>query len=197
MKTAPTLPGLHAPLRDAVHQILLHANSYEWSLQGLGMLRLYLSREVRLHVWDSRYVAPDASVIHTHPWNFTSYIVSGEVRQFRYDEYDGPSASAFKRLLIQCGPDGCAKGEPEPVTLARRDLETYRAGTSYQQFANEIHESLPVSGTVTIVERTFIGDTEHAFVFFDGETWGEATPRDATPEEVEAIVGLALKRWGR
>jgi hypothetical protein len=187
---------LNNGLRDAVHQILKNASAFEWSLQGLGMLRLYLSREVRLHVWDNRYVAGDVSVIHTHPWNFESYVVSGEVRQFRYLE-DPQGTHKYKRQLIQCGPDGCAVGEPEPVRMYRSVLEIYAAGASYGQAAEEIHESLPTSGTVTVIERTFTADTEHAYVYFQGDAWGEATPRPATAEEVAAITGLALQRWGR
>lgn len=198
---------LNNALRASVHQILKNAAAFfsprneatgnGWSLQGLGMLRLYLSREVRLHVWDSRFVAGDVSVIHTHPWNFESYVVSGEVRQFRYFEDEKVGGLPMNRQKIQCGPTGCAMGDPEEVKLYRSTLETYVAGTSYSQLAAEIHESLPVPGTVTIVERKFLEDTEHAFVYYRGEKWGEATPRPATPEEVDAIVGLALQRWGR
>lgn len=193
MKAASTLLG--NGLRDAVHQILQHATAFDWSLQGLGMLRMYLSREVRLHVWDGRFAVPDASIIHTHPWDFESRVISGEVRQFRYSENNG--VHTHKRQAILCGPSGCADGEPVLVSLGREPLETYGTGTSYTQFAAEIHESLPTPGTVTVVERTFHEDTEHAFVYYQGETWVEATPRPATLDEVTAITSLALRRWGR
>ena len=74
-------------------------------------------------------------------------------------------------------------------------MESYPVGSSYAQSANEIHESFPTPGTVTVVERTFLPDSEHAYVYFTGEKWGEATPRPATPEEVGAITGHALRRW--
>lgn len=201
MKEPSQIPTiLSNGLKVSIHQILQSAERIEgWSLQGLGMLRLYLSREIRLHVWDGRHAASDADTIHTHPWNFVSYVVSGEVRQFRYQEWRTPTDAtrAFKKQVIRCGPGGCAVGEPELVHLYRNDLEVYRACQSYQQTANEIHESFPVPGTVTVIERAFNGDTEHANVYFDGETWGSAEPRPATSEEVASIVGLALRRWGR
>lgn len=194
------MSGLDAKLVASIRQILERADSYSWSLQGLGMLRLYLSREVRLHVWDSRFVAPGASVIHTHPWQFESFVVSGEVRQFRYTEAaslrEGRNGVPYRRQRILCGPEGCAEGLPEEVVLLRGGLETYQAGALYSQEAAEIHESLPIPGTVTVVERTFLDDADHAFVYFQGEEWVSALPRPALPEEVQAIVGLALRRWG-
>jgi hypothetical protein len=54
----------------------------------------------------------------------------------------------------------------------------------------------PNPGTVTIVERRFKADTEHAFVFYPrNEKWVSAEPRPATPEEVITITQIALRRW--
>lgn len=181
-------------LRATVRHILDRAASFQWSLQGLGMLRLYLSPEYRLHIWDSRYCTADGSTIHTHPWSFDSLVISGQIRQQRFTE-DSVGLRTFRRQLIQCGPGGCAVGDPEIVNLITHPEERYGAGEAYHQEANEIHESTPLNGTVTIVRRKFLLDTEHAYVYFTGDKWTSAEPRPATEVEVSAIVGLALERW--
>ncbi len=58
--------------------------AFEWSLQGFGMLRLYLSKEVRLHVWDDRYAVKNVTTIHTHPWHFRSTVLFGELTDVLY-----------------------------------------------------------------------------------------------------------------
>lgn len=67
-----------------VKAILEKARAYKWSIQGFGMLRLYLSAEVRLHVWDSRFRVPGVTDIHDHSWDFESEVAAGEVLQRRY-----------------------------------------------------------------------------------------------------------------
>lgn len=50
-----------------VKTILSNPENFKWSIQGLGMLRVYLSDEVRLHIWDSRFKVPGVSPLHNHP----------------------------------------------------------------------------------------------------------------------------------
>lgn len=188
----------HALLRASVRTILESAAGRPWSAQGLGMLRLYLTPEIRLHVWDSRLKVPDVSTIHDHPWDFRSYVVAGVVRQYRFAGVFEPGSRGrelHRRQAIRCGPGGCAIGEPVVAELFRNWGETYRAGTWYEQLAEEVHESLPEDGTVTLVERHFRSDTEHASVYFQGAGWVSAEPRPATLDEVAATVALALARW--
>lgn len=80
-----TLDPFTKPL---VKAILTNANSYSWSIQGLGMLRLYLAKDRRLHVWTDLRVE-NVSDTHTHPWHFDSQIVAGVMRNQRFIE-DGP-----------------------------------------------------------------------------------------------------------
>lgn len=182
-----------------VRHLLEHPDSIEWTLQGFGMLRCYLEPEVRLHVWDDRYKAPGVSELHTHPWNFHSLVVAGEVHNHRFVESDGSregthQAIPRKRQTIRCGEGGGLVGDPVDVILSEEPTETYCEGEGYTQLAEEIHRSVPANGTVTIIEREFKPDTEHAYVYFQGE-WGTAEPRLATPEEIEAILGNALETW--
>lgn len=180
--------------KQLVKSILVHASAYAWSLQGLGMLRLYLSTEDRLHVWDTRHAIPNVSAIHDHPWGFESHVVAGRIRNYRYiREAEGDE---YKSAILQCGPGGCVKSQPKIVRLRRAEMEEWLPGEAYWQKHDEIHESQPERGTVTIVRRTFREDTEHATVFWPAkEEWVSAEPRPATPEEVAAITGFALRTW--
>jgi hypothetical protein len=177
-----------------VKKLLESALSYQWSLQGLGMLRLYLSDEVRLHVWDCNFAFPKASTMHTHPWHFKSLIVAGELKNMRWVEHE--EGDLFNFATIKCGEGGCIVSKAERVRLAGGPMEYYREGDMYTQEAGEIHESFPTRGTVTLVTRIFTADRDHAQVFWEpGHMWGTAEPRAATPAEVEEITRYALQRW--
>ncbi len=187
-------------VRATVKHILENAPAFKWSLQGLGMLRCYLSTETRLHVWSSEHGIPNASRIHDHPWNFISYVVAGRIQQHRYEVITQPGGvidcQPFMFSVLQCGPGGCIKTPPAGIYLRERPNESYGEGESYEQEAEEIHNSLPLDGTVTLVTRTFKADTEHARVFWPyGTEWVSAEPRTATIEEVKDITANALRRW--
>lgn len=179
--------------RLLVKAILTSPFDLKWSVQGLGMLRTYLSPEVRLHIWDDSLRVPGVSPIHDHPWHLDSLIVSGTLRQYRYvvspfgDEELTMSA-------IQCGENACTKTEPVLVKVHQTPLETYTPGQTYRQTKDEIHESLADTGTVTLVTRTFEGDRETARVFWRGDGgWVDAAPRPATLVEVRRVTQKALE----
>lgn len=181
-----------------VQNVLEHRHAYDWTLQGFGMLRTYLDKDhrVRLHVWDDRYVVPGVSEMHTHPWNFESYIVAGVVHQRRFLRVPEGTGMLFDEYALRCGAGGGLCGDPTPVRLRDVTPEMYIEGDVYRQQADEIHVSSPERGTVTLVDRSFMEDTEHASVFTrPGEPWGSAEPRPATGLEVMAITRYALHRW--
>jgi hypothetical protein len=184
----------------AIKQVLETAAAHPWSLQGMGMFRLYLSKEVRLHVWDMRFTVEKVSTLHTHPWGFKSHVLSGVMvdRHFKKRDpatQDLDSPNYYEQRIV-CGPGGGVAGDKEPVHLTLMASCVYTAGDEYTHVASDVHESVPKSGTVTLLERTFEADTEHAFVYFrmDRE-WVSAEPRDATPDEVAAMARMALDRW--
>jgi hypothetical protein len=189
--------------KPLVKKILENPSGFDWTLQGLGMLRTYIgSNDLRLHVWDSRFAFPDVSTMHTHPWNFHSLIVAGEVRQVRFvnPEVIGgtPPSKVFKQQEILCGVGGGpVEGQgPKIVHFSSLSEEVYREGDVYSQLAHEIHSSYPVDGTVTIIEREMLDDTEHAFVYWDvDKEWVTAEPRPATTQEIAVICQNALKSW--
>lgn len=201
-------PFHHTMISLLVQKILEQPQSYSWSLQGLGMLRLYLSTEIRLHIWDSRYAIPNVSTIHNHPWDFKSYIVKGTVEQNRFTEretaWTGPDREdslsfprPYMRSTLKCGAGNCERSEPVQVWLERRALERYTEGMAYTQTADEIHDSIPEDGTITLVTRKFTReDVDHAQVYWpSGEEWVSAEPRPATFDEVNDICASALNRW--
>lgn len=182
--------------------ILGNATSYRWSLQGLGMFRLYLSQELRMHVWDPDFAFPGASPMHTHPWDFTSYIVAGGIVNERYSQYnmDCKYGELYNKALLKCGEGGCMMDEKELVKLYCHQKTEHYEGQWYGQSAEEIHWSKPQRGTVTLVYREFRPDLDrdHAYVFWpDGQEWGTAEPRAATHDEVQRMSMAALGCWFR
>lgn len=184
--------------RLLVKSILLRAVAFDgWSLQGFGMFRLYLSKAVRLHVWDDRFMVPNVTTIHSHPWHFRSTVISGAITDRLYEviafgEKSNPTHHCQK---IVCGPGGGATGDMSAVQLRLLQEVTLKEGQSYGLTADAFHESVPEPGTVTIIERQFREDTEHAYVCFPhGQQWVSAEPRPATMREVEAMAERALAR---
>lgn len=196
---------MHEKVKLLIGDILKHPSdqSRKWSVQGLGMMRFYLSDSVRLHIWDSSLKVPGASALHTHPWDLDSVVVAGRYKQHRYTEtpadstvWDDHVKQQFKAVTIQCGEGACVMSEPEEVTLVEGMLETYLEGMGYHQDSNEIHWSIPEDGTVTLVTRTFKADRDHARVLWRGKgPWVDAKPRPATPLEIVNVTARALETW--
>jgi hypothetical protein len=169
-------------------------DSHGWEVQGLGMLRLRITKEVRLHVWHNGLVYSNSpSVIHNHPWDFESTIVVGSLRNVRYNEVKGLEPNHHVGMIV-CGPGGgIVPRTIEPAHLEISQVDEYKAGDRYVQHSNEFHNTVFQNGTVTIIERHFKEDTEHARVGFklDG-TWESAEPRKATEEEIQLGCRAAL-----
>ena len=183
-------------IKIMVKAILDQATNLSWSVQGLGMLRLYLSNEYRLHVWDDRLKVPNVSEIHDHPWDLESLVVAGVVRNRRLTPQHDEHGAMMKQTL-RCGEGGGLVGTPSVCALISTDfVEVYTSGDRYVQRAEEVHQSEPDRGAVTLIHRTFREDTEHAHVFWPrGENWISAEPRPATREEVEMVTRDSLRRW--
>lgn len=186
-------------LKATVQAILERPLVWEWTAQGLGMLRLYLPgpENLRLHVWDTRLAIPNVSTIHTHPWDFESYVVAGTVRNTRWTEDEG---EPYHKQSIRCGQGGCVMGTPETVQLHPHPVERWDAGQTYRETADELHSSAPLDGTVTIIRRSVPTgrSADEAFVYWpDGGEWVSAEPRPATEDEILAVTAHSLNRWFR
>ena len=106
-------------MRAMVHTILADAQMHRWTIQGFGMLRMYIPapnnpKRFRLNLWNSALAVPGVSIMHDHPWDFDSWVINGNFRNVRYveDHYNGDD---FKFMTIKCGEDGCAMSEPSKV----------------------------------------------------------------------------------
>lgn len=186
-----------------IKKILENATAYDWELKGLGMMRTYLSEDTKIHVWDSRYKIDNVSLTHEHPWSFESEIIAGRLRQYRLtsvpmlaNALDEPEANPYMRSVVQCGPGGCLQSAPELVHLVRHDVEVYEEGQKYQQATDEIHQSYPEDGTVTVVRRIEYKEPRAAPVYWPaGEKWISSEPVMATPAKIRDIAGRSLELW--
>lgn len=189
MNSQPEIPII----KSLVKKILEHPFDYDWSLQGLGMLRLYIDSERRLHVWDDRYAVENVSQMHTHPWNFRSIVVAGCVRNLKFVESE--AGEIYNRQKIFCGVGGGLVGEADTVRLFMVEPEIRTERQSYVEDAHEIHVSSPLRGTVTIIRREYLDDADHAYVYWKEGNWVSAEPRPATKEEIEDITQTSLMTW--
>lgn len=185
--------------RAAIKTILLHPMNHRWTVQGFGFIRTYLpfgenGKRFRLNVWDSKLTVPNVSIVHDHPWHFTSWIINGDFRNVRYVE--DPEGDAYECMTIVTGEVGGPVGLSALTTLRALPEEFYTTGDIYRQDAKEIHKSVPADGTVTINDRERVGDGEHARVFWPALTeWGDAIPREATEAEIAETTYRALEKW--
>ncbi len=180
---------------ENIRQILRMGPSFDWSVQGFGMFRCYLTDGHRLHVWDDRFKVPGVSDIHDHPWDLSSEIISGHMQNviFRADD----RGVGYYCQLITPGDRGGPLGMPMPVSLEVTSSCGYGPGGGYGQRADEIHRSEPTPGTVTLATRTNRRPRDVAHSYYpEGGEWVDAKPRPAPPHEVRQACELALLRWG-
>lgn len=196
----------HNFIKPLIEQFLRDPDTIDrnWTVQGFGMLRTYFGpnndrKRFRLNLWDDRLAVPNVSTIHDHPWHFESMIVAGVFVNRRFtmlppSEYGCPTHTY---TTIKTGEGGgIVKSEFQTAGLRSGPVELYEDGAIYSQLADEIHESVPARGTITLNERTRVGDGEHARVFWPiGTDWVDAEPREATIKEVVNGIMYSLKRW--
>lgn len=184
-----------------VRAMMENPYEFEWTIQGFGMLRMYPDPEhvFRLNIWDERYRTVGVSMVHNHPWHFTSKIIVGVVHQYRYQyinsEYE--RGEFFHRQVIRTGEGGGPVSRPvDTVELIRQGEEIYEEGEYYSQNAKEVHISLARNGTVTLNKREMVDKESHAYTFWPaGLEWVSAEPRTATREEIEDITRNSIETW--
>lgn len=188
-------------LRHYVRNALVHYDYHAWTIQGLGMMRAYLDpeRKYRLHLWNQKARFEGVTEIHDHPWDFSSYVLSGYIEDTRFDAiWSGDANTSLQATheaqLIECGPGGCAHGKRRRVHLVPRGVQVYSAGQGYSARSDAIHLSRASQGAVSVIERS--GDTGRAHVFCElGKPWVSAETRPATRAEIREYVDLALANW--
>lgn len=180
---------------SSILAILENPFGRDWTVQGLGMLRLYLDepRDWRMNIWHSSLASVGVSRMHDHPWNFESHVICGRIRNTRYIEVtDGTGDTQMQHSRLHCSKVGELEG---PVTI--RDLitgatESYGPGDTYTQTANEIHLSAAADGTITLLRRNRLGTNEHASVYWPlGRPFGDARKSPPTDEEIGRVCDAA------
>lgn len=178
--------------------ILSNALDFQWTIQGMGFMRLHLTGHCRLHVWDSRLRVPGVSMIHDHlQWALNSTILSGELVNRIYVEGEGDwGGRPYDWATIKPGAGCYFKSETKrtylmPIVLPERLLP----GDTYRQAPDVIHETDAADGTVTIIRKEPTEDDSARVFWPAGTTWGSAEPRPATAGEVRLIAERALHRW--
>lgn len=183
--------GIQAAL---VRSILERYSSYTWTVQGFGMARTKIADVGRIHVWDSRLRTQLVSDVHAHPWHLKSTIISGELINQRFAE--ASSGLPYMHSRIATGEGGGLVGEPEEVFLQADTPEFYPAGAVYQQTAQEIHRSIPMDGTVTLLERQMGEPLQETSVYWPrGGFWVSAEPCPAQDWQLSQVIKYALDRW--
>jgi hypothetical protein len=169
--------------------ILVHAESFAWTMQDIGLLGLRLDerREFRLHVWAPGDAIGDPPV-HDHPFDFTSIVVVGEMTNTRYDE----DASGVEYHRVRYTPPDEQDRRTDTVRLSATPT-TYTAGGQYSQLAHELHDTRPRPGTVTIFRMAFKEVRELTVCSRAGAPWVAGQSRRATPREVKRITATALE----
>lgn len=183
---------------ELVLKILERATSYPWTVQGLGMLRLYLGKAGRIHIWTPGLMVPNVSVIHNHFWDLKSEIISGTMINKRYNvSFPDRDPPTHHMQSIVTGEGGGLVHDPESVILTESPAEQYKAGDVYTQSSKELHESRPSPFTVTVMERP-MGEQgkETASVCWPiGTSWVSAEPRPATIHEILMTTMGAMRNW--
>jgi len=184
-----------SPLQIAVRTILEQPLAYEWSVQGFGLLRLYMRNDARLHIWDKRLRYQNVSMIHNHSWWLHSTVVVGELRNRRYVRtgLGDDTAMWCKRLVT--GYSTRDVSEPKLVLMRALDVEFYRPGDAYLQAPNVVHETDADDSTVTLMKRNETEGDGQADVYWpaDGK-WGTAKPRPASTDEILMVTRSVLEK---
>jgi hypothetical protein len=179
------------PLQLAVLQVLDTAHRSmvgDWSVQGFGVLRLYIRKIGRLHLWDRALQYPGVSLVHNHSWDLRSTIVCGRIVNTRFEETESAIGHPYHGRRLLTGYQSRFVQNEFITTLLNQPREAYIAGDVYKQSAHEIHVTDPDDGTITLMERNEDTNGEANVYWPYGTEWGDAKPRPATADEIQSTI---------
>lgn len=179
-----------------VKDVLEHPFNYQWELQGFGMLRTYIDKDTRLQIWLKKYIVEDVTDVHTHPWDFTSYIYQGKIVNNCYSEHPfkvspNDNEMSFDRCLILTGENAYVK-EKIKVLLRKDSSIPYRSGETYHHDKTIPHRIDFIDGTITILSKRNIDVNSLAYSYVpNGKDWVSAAPKIATVGEIREFIKSA------
>ena len=183
-------------LDKIVKQVMENPFNYEWELQGFGMLRTYIDKDTRLQIWLKEFIVPNVTDVHTHPWDFESFIYQGQITNFEFKEhnYHEPHFDSwyeYDRCLILTGEHAYVK-EKEKVLLDGYGAYSFTKGDTYFHGKDIPHRINFVDGTITILTKLNIHEDSLAYSYVpSGSEWVSAAPRPAEPEEIRNFIEAA------
>ena len=175
--------------KPLVLTILRHAEDFPWRVQDIGLVSLRLDehRECRLHVWNPVDEERDPP-IHDHPYDFTSTIIAGELRNTRYEE--DPSGDEYVRFRYSPGFEDLRRLDTVRLSAT---TATLTEGQEYRQLAPELHASAQLAGTVTVIRCSWVEAGDLTVCHRDEGSWRSGRARDATRDEIKKMAAKALE----
>lgn len=174
--------------RTYVKEILETPLGRLWTTQEFGKMATDVTSNARLHIWDRRLLRPEVPAIHSHAFDFKSIVLVGRMRNLRF--FESNTEDAFNRILVP------GSGEVTRAWLQELPMEVYGEQVQYKQKAEEIHQSMPDDGTITLVEWLYDESPRPMTVYWRGRLpWNDAKPRQATDEEIVSVAKRALDLW--
>lgn len=122
------------------------------------------------------------------PFDFVSQIIAGEMTNTRYME----DRVGVEYNRIRYPPANEDDRRTTGTVRLSGTATTYTEGGCYAQLAHELHGSRQLSGTVTIIRRTFKDMPELTVCRLEETAWVSGQSRPATPEEVKQFAAKAL-----
>lgn len=183
---------------ELTRHILSHPFFLCWEIQGLGVMRARLSKDLRLHVWHSDLKTVHTSDKHNHPWWLESYVVAGRIEEKVYGtiwNLDRSYGDLHTARKIVTGV-GDPVEEDCKVFLPSCEERLHFAGFSYVLSPIWIHRTHFVDGTVTLCRSFDRVEDGTAYVFWPADQeFQSAAPRPATSLEIKKYTTLALSNF--
>jgi hypothetical protein len=185
-----------AGVQQSAKRILENHRNHQWFETTEGVIATYFRNETVLNI----YQGLDKSnlYIHSHPFDFTSTIVVGEMRHTRYQFRPEGAVYEFQRRRIS----GEFFGETERCGLEPLPVERYVAGDTYSILSHEIHSVAPADGTITLVVRDHVTEPSDFASYWPVEKPtkkvrnGSFAARGIAAESLVAeMVGRTLEAW--
>lgn len=211
MTDEPSLTMLPTPeLVATVRAILAHPGGFDWKINGLGFIRCDLDGDdYCLNVWDRRLCTIDRAVIHTHPWDLESLVLSGAVRNRQFHVGDNslhihtnPHLATHYGVHIHTRPwdldDAIADQKPALYELGKRETAVWSTDEGYRLARGEAHATDYLAGTVTLVRRTNRDPSRRVGIWWpkdDGDVWNDPSTQTLDEDGIWNTCQLALATW--